>query len=48
MASDIDDVIGTGHHVHITVFINDPGVGSIVVTRESTQIGIEMALARIP
>ncbi len=48
MASDIDDVIGARHHIHIAIFINDPGVGSIVVTREPTQIGIEMTLARIP
>src|SRR3546814_15757987 len=48
MPRHVDDVVGARHDVHVAVFVDDAGVARLVVAGELAQVGVEVALLRVP
>ena len=48
MAGDVDDVVGTGHHVNVSVLVDVAGVGGFVVAGKVGEVGVHVTLVRVP
>ena len=48
MAGDVDDIVGTAHHVDIIVFILEAGVRRLVVAGKLGEIALLEALILLP
>ena len=48
VSGDVDDVVGTGHHVDIPVGVDQPGVAGLIQAREGPQIRSDESLIGLP
>ena len=48
MAGDVDDVIGSRHHERVTIFVDETGVGGLVVAGKLRHVRRDESIVCVP
>ena len=48
MGGDVDDVVGSGHHVDVAVAVDEPRIGGLIEAGKGAQVGSDEFVVGLP